>query len=224
MPRANPRRTTSAIAVALAAPLVTCSLLVDTTGLTGGPPSGAPPDAATSDATTTDSSPGDDAGRAPLFAEDWEHGASRWNPEPGLVHEDCSTTFQRETILYDGGRVSLVAPLSVGAGEALCLVAWVRGSASTQPFLGVGVDAHHHWLIGRDGYKNDYGGTAVAVAADGRWHWYAAPFVVEDGGAALDILDELFKDGAPGTADFDDIRVYAGDCPTVPTGAPHVCP
>ena len=49
-------------------------------------------------------------------------------------------------------------------------------------------------------------------------------FVVEDGGTLLDIVDELFKDGAPGTADFDEIRIYAGDCPTAPTGAPHACP
>lgn len=155
-----------------------CTLLVGTTGLTGGSDAGAgqSPETGATDA--------NDAAAA-MFAEDWESKPTRWSPEPELVREDCSTTYQRETILAGGGRVHLVTPLAV--------------------------------------YEDGFGGTAIPVVADSKWRWYAAPFVATDAGA-MDITDELFKEGDAGTADFDDIRVYAGACPVAPTGAPHDCP
>lgn len=198
--------------------LTTCSLLVDSTGLVGGArrDGGAVADVVVVEA----------GERQPRFAEDWEDGGGRWIPEPAIARESCSTSFQRETILAGGGRVGLARFLPVRPGERLCLVAWIRGSANTQPFLGLrnGADGGRHWLFGRAGYDNGYDASAVAVVSDGAWHWYAAPFVVDDGVTEIDIRDELYEQGEAGAVDFDDIRLYEGDCPTVPTGAPHACP
>ena len=127
-------------------------------------------------------------------------------------------------MVASGGRVRLVTPLTAREGDPYCLVAWIRGSPGTQPFLGVDVAPKvHHWVIGNAGYPDDWGGTAVAVSSDGKWHWYAAPFVLK-GASQLDITDEIYTDGTAGTGDFDDIRLYAGACPAQPTGAPHDCP
>lgn len=204
----------------LAAPLPlasACTLLVGTTGLTGGS------DADAGRSPDTGSRIDADDAAAAIFAEDWESKPTRWTPEPELAREDCSTTFQRETILAGGGRIRLVAPIAVKEGAAYCLVAWVRGSSGTQPFVGIFLGTDRHWLLGRAGYDNDFGGTVVPIVSDGKWRWYSAPFVARDAGT-LDITDELFREGEAGAADFDDIRVYAGACPTAPTGAPHACP
>lgn len=214
------RRAAGAAAmVAGATLLTTCSLLVDSTGLVGGSRRDA---AATSDVIVREGG----GERQARFAEDWEDGGARWVPEPAIVRESCSTSFQRETILAGGGRVGLATFLPVRPGERLCLVAWIRGSANTQPFLGLrnGADGGRHWLFGRLGYDNGYDASAVPVVSDGVWHWYTAPFVVDEDATELDIRDELYSDGEAGAADFDDIRIYEGDCPTTPTGAPHACP
>jgi hypothetical protein len=223
----------TAISVASASLVAACTLVADLNGLTGGSPNDAGDDATLAEDAASGGADaeidggvesGVDGGPAPLFAEDFEDGAARWTPVPTLDYEPCSTTFQRETILATGGRVKLVMPLPVSAGANYCLVAWIRGSAATQPFIGVAVGMQHHWLIGHVGYDNDYDGAAIPVASDGLWHSYSAPFVVEDGGATLVIMDELFEAGSPGTADFDDIRLYAETCPSQPAGDAHDCP
>src|SRR5690348_16227561 len=122
LPRAATRwaRWIAAGAGSLLAPA--CTVHFDTSGLAG-----APAEEAGSSELLADG-PFADAGRALLFAEDWESTPSRWTPAPALVGEPCSTTFQRETILALGGRVRLATPISVRSGERHCLVAWVRGS------------------------------------------------------------------------------------------------
>jgi hypothetical protein len=126
-------------------------------------------------------------------------------------------------IPYSGGRVFLTMPLSVTPGARYCMTVWIRGtntSCDTQPFIGI----NGQWLVGQAGFGTPYiaGGTVVPVNANGAWNWYAAPFTAMD--PTLEIMDEIFNAGGAGSADFDDIRIYAGSCPATPVGAPHACP
>jgi hypothetical protein len=169
----------------------------------------------------------------PLFSEDWESASatSNWTTADGnpiTVASDsgavCSTKFQRETIPYGGGRALSTIKPAITPGNSYCMTAYVRGSTGTQPFLGInaedgaGTIIMQHWLIGSAGYDNGYGGTAVPVIVDGVWHWYAAPFTAAAGENALGVVDELWQNGGAGSADFDDIQLWAGACPGAPSG------
>ncbi len=169
-----------------------------------------------------------------LFSENWQSGASAWRTTDAAgitLTTDaaiCSSTFQRETVLASGGRAFTVSPIPVVGGTTHCLTAWVRGSAGTQPFIGInlsnaaGALGTEHWLMGASGYPNGYGGAVTAVTTDGVWHWLSASFPLEAGATHLLIKNELFVGGAAGSADFDDIRLYDGACPVGPEGAAHV--
>lgn len=171
---------------------------------------------------------------ARIFAEDWQSGASAWRTtDPGGITlatdaAICSSTFQRETVLASGGRAFTISPIPVVGGTTHCLTAWVRGSAGTQPFMGInlsnaaGAIGTEHWLMGAAGYPNGYGGAVTTVASDGVWHWLSASFPLEAGTTHLLIKNELFVAGSAGSADFDDIRLYDGACPVGPEGAAHV--
>lgn len=169
-----------------------------------------------------------------IFAEDWEAGADRWRTTdsmPIAIPRDmgvCSSLFQRETTLTGGGRTFTRAGIAVTGGRAYCLTSWVRGSTGTQPFLGInlsnsaGAVGAEHWLIGRAPYNNGYGASVTNAPSDGVWHWVSAPFTVESTATHVVIKDELFSGGSAGTADFDDIQLWEGGCPTTPQGAAHV--
>ncbi len=171
---------------------------------------------------------------AQTFAEDWESGSGAWRTTDAsaiTLQSDaaiCSSTYERETVLASGGHLFTQNPIPVVAGQAYCLVSWVRGSASTQPFLGInysnagGAVGQEHWLIGNTGYTDGYGGTVTAVTADGAWHWYSKAFSLGAGVSYLLIKSEIFQGGSAGSADFDDIRLYQGACPAAPVGADHV--
>ena len=163
-----------------------------------------------------------------IFSEDFESGSSRWRAvtsEPVALMTDsaCSTTFQREVIPFSGGRVFLTAPIAVTPGERYCMTVWIRGTGSsctTQPFIGI----NGQWLVGHSGFGTPYidGGTVVPVNSNGAWNWYTAPFTADS--SSIEIMDEIFVAGGAGSADFDDIRIYRGACPSTPAGAPHDCP
>jgi hypothetical protein len=170
------------------------------------------------------------------FSEDWETDASRWravDTNPIALERDatsavCSSRFQRETVRIGGGRVFVRAGIAVHGGGRYCLTAWVRGSAGTQPFMGInlsdaaGAPGAEHWLIGRAPYGTNYTGLGVVDApSDAAWHWLAAPFTVEATAQFVVIKNELFSAGAAGTADFDEIQLWEGACPSAPRGAAH---
>ncbi|MSP62352.1 MAG: hypothetical protein EXR72_18870 [Myxococcales bacterium] len=170
---------------------------------------------------------------AQTFAEGWEAGTVKWHAldnQPIVVATDpdvCSSKYQRETIRYSGGRVFNTLGIPIEGGQPYCLAAWVRGSALAQPFLGLrksdanGGFSDAHWLIGFKGYPNGYGGMVVPVTSDGQWRWYTAPFTMDNGWSFVVVMSELFVSGAPGSADFDDIALWAGPCPNAPTGSLH---
>ncbi|MBS2031111.1 MAG: hypothetical protein JST54_24630, partial [Deltaproteobacteria bacterium] len=182
---------------------------------------------------------------AQVFSEDWENGSGAWTVRndatnaPIVIQSDtaiCSSNYQHETVRASGGRVFTAAPLTGTAGDGYCLVAWVRGSTNTQPFIGFNhaqangtpltAPGDEHWLIGHTGYLTGFAGgdTVAAVASDGTWHWYAKSFTMPNYGnpTRIVIKDELFTGGAAGSADFDDIELIHGNCPQLPLGAAHV--
>lgn len=174
---------------------------------------------------------------AQVFSEDWESGSSRWLAGDGnpisLATEanTCSSTYQHETAPSTGGRVVTRAGIPVSGGNAYCLVAWLRAASGAQPFLGIHLSdaagapttGGEHWLIGNAAYPDGYGGTVEAVTPDGVWRWYSRAFTLEPSATFLVIKDEILQLGTPGQpADFDDIRLYAGPCPTSPVGAAHI--
>src|SRR5581483_9961211 len=131
-------------------------------------------------------------------------------------------TFQHETIQAGGGRVALASPLTVAANTQHCLSAWIRGSAGTCPFLGIQISGVEHWLIGATGYADAYGGSVTPITSDGLWHWYAKSFTTLPAETSLLLKDELWDACGPGSADFDDIELYVGECPSGPVLDPGV--
>jgi len=169
------------------------------------------------------------AAAEPIFTENFENGTTSWTAVDGnpiAVGSDtstCSTSYQHETIDYGGGRVVSNA-FPVVSGSDYCVSVWVRATTDATPFLGVrsfdadGNYSGDHWLIGADGFDNGYGGSAVVVASDGAWHWYAANVTLDAASASLQVMDELYLVDS-GSADFDDIAVTAGPCTAAYAGA-----
>ncbi|MDB4967092.1 MAG: putative internalin [Myxococcales bacterium] len=172
-----------------------------------------------------------------IFTESWESGATRWRTSDSVaisLASDsapvCSTKFQRETSAVGGGRVftlgtAVANQIPVVAGMPYCVSAWIRGATGTVPFLGFNVDdgsgaaaGVQHWMIGDAATPNGYGQPAVQVTADGKWRWYAAPFTPEAGATFIVLTDELWEGGGMGAADFDDLQVWQGACPTAAPG------
>jgi MYXO-CTERM domain-containing protein len=176
------------------------------------------------------------ASAAQVFYESWENGSSNWRAVDGnpivLTSDttDCSSTYQHETILYSAGRVFTNSAIAVTAGQPYCLSAWIRGSANTQPFLGLNISNNasgsslstEHWLIGDSGFNTGYGGTVTPVTSDGNWHWYTYALTMDSGASYVVLKDELFAGGSAGSGDFDDITLWSGACPSTPNGAAHV--
>ncbi|MBI5514732.1 MAG: carbohydrate binding domain-containing protein [Deltaproteobacteria bacterium] len=172
-----------------------------------------------------------------LYSEDWESGTDRWRAvgsDPIVVRSDmdvCSSRYVRETILTGGGRIIARTPTAVRSGTRYCLGAWVRGSAGTQPFMGFYLadaagttSGTHYWFIGHMGYGVGFpGGPSVVspVTADGVWRWITAEFTMTDGISHIVPMLELFSAGSAGSADFDNVSIYEGGCPTAPPGGPH---
>jgi len=168
-----------------------------------------------------------------IFTETWEGPTTRWrtaDANPLTVTSDtapvCSTKFQRETVPVSGGRVFTTGTgsgaIAVVPAQTYCLTAWIRGTTGTQPFVAVvaddgsGAGVTPHWIMGQADYPDDYGGTAVPVTPDGNWHWYAAPFPAD--AAFMLIAYELWEGAGTGSADFDDITMWQGACPSAPAG------
>lgn len=160
---------------------------------------------------------------AQIFSETWEAGSANWsavaNTGPIDLITDanqCSSTFQRETYLIGGGRVFSNASIAVTKGASYCATAWIRGSPGTCPFLGF----TGHWVFGQSGYPNNFsGGTVVPVVSDNVWRWYKMPFVADV--TPISFFHELWSACGAGSADFDDIQLWAGACPASPAGSPH---
>jgi len=165
------------------------------------------------------------------FVDLWDGGAGAWRTVDGgptAVMSDgsaCRGPFLRETVLFSGGRTFTRAGIPVRAGQVYCLSAWIRGSASTQPFVGInastaaGAVGTEHWLIGNECYPSGFAVPVSPVRPDGQWHWYAREFTMPAYTHVV-IKTELFSAGAPGTADFDAIQLVDGRCPEAP---PAIC-
>jgi hypothetical protein len=164
----------------------------------------------------------------PIFSEDFENGTAQWTAVDGqpidIASDDatCSTHYQHETIATVGGRLgtSPVSLISMTGGLDYCLSMFIRSSEGTIPFAAIetydwdGNQMGEHWLIGEAGYDNSFNGTAVPVQSDGTWRWYAAPFTLQAMAHSVRIKYELYEAGAAGFADFDDIRLTEGPCPS----------
>jgi hypothetical protein len=167
----------------------------------------------------------------PAFVEPWDGGTAAWRTVDGgpiVVLSDasaCRGPFMRETVLFSGGRTFTRAGIAVRAGQVYCLSAWIRGSANTQPFVGInastaaGTVGTEHWLIGNECYPSGFAVPVSPVRPDGQWHWYAREFTMPAYTHVV-IKTEIFSAGAPGTADFDAIQLVDGRCPEAP---PAVC-
>jgi len=165
------------------------------------------------------------------FVEPWDAGTAAWRTVDGgsiVVLSDasaCRGPFMRETVLYSGGRTFTRAGIAVRAGQVYCLSSWIRGSANTQPFVGInastaaGTVGTEHWLIGSECYPSGFAVPVSPVRPDGQWHWYAREFTMPNYTHVV-IKTEIFSAGAPGTADFDAIQLVDGRCPEAP---PAVC-
>ena len=161
-----------------------------------------------------------------VFTETWESGSGAWHTldgNPITLTSDGSACgqFQRETISYAGGRVLTNAGTAVNAGATYCLTAWLRGSSGAVPFLGIEISdaagnlsGTEHWLIGLSGYTTGYGDTVTPITSDGNWAFYAKSFTMDPLTSDVVIKDENFGNGS---SDFDQIQLWAGACPPVPT-------
>ena len=168
---------------------------------------------------------------AQAFVELWDGGSGAWRTVDGgpvAVMSDaspCRGNFLRETVLFSGGRTFTRAGIPVRAGQVYCLSAWIRGSANTQPFLGInastagGTVGAEHWLIGNECYPSGFAVPVSPVRPDGQWRWYAREFTMPACTHVV-IKTELFSAGAPGAADFDAIQLVDGRCPEAP---PAIC-
>ncbi len=169
------------------------------------------------------------------FVEPWDS-TTAWRTVDGgpiVVMSDasaCRGSFMRETVLFSGGRTFTRAGIPVRAGQVYCLSAWIRGSASTQPFLGInasnagGTVGTEHWLIGNECYPSGFSVPVSPVRPDGLWHWYAREFTMPSYTHVV-LKTEIFQAGSPGTADFDAIQLVDGRCPEAPPAvcAPSTC-
>ena len=161
------------------------------------------------------------------FLENWTTGllGERWyTKDQGgieLVDSGNGDKYQRETILFDSGRVFMTKGIRVTAGNAYCLQALIRATPGAAPYLGIwGSNADgmlmkidtSHWMFGQAGYDTGFGTKVVTVVDDGEWREYAAAFVVPANTTHYVLMNELYVKGKAGTADFDDLRLTAGDC------------
>jgi hypothetical protein len=125
------------------------------------------------------------------YSENWEAGSSGWRVNDGgalqLLSDTstCRGTFMRETVLASGGRTFMQRGIPVRAGQVYCMAAWIRGSAGSQPFVGIyrgnaeGVSSgEHYWLIGAPCWPSGLGQTVSPVTSNGEWRWYAREFVM----------------------------------------------
>jgi hypothetical protein len=164
------------------------------------------------------------------YSENWEAGSSGWRVNDGgalqLLSDTstCRGTFMRETVLASGGRTFMQRGIPVRAGQVYCMAAWIRGSAGSQPFVGIyrgnaeGVSSgEHYWLIGAPCWPSGLGQTVSPVTSNGEWRWYAREFVMPNFTHAV-VMTEIFSGGTAGTADFDALQLIDGPCPQAPTG------
>jgi len=170
-----------------------------------------------------------DACGTSAFVEDWASGSTNWRvTDNGAIQlvtdtSTCRGTFMRETVLASGGRTFLRRGIAVRAGQVYCIAAWIRGSANTQPFLGInasnaeGAVGTEHWMIGSRCYASGLAQPVSPVLPNGEWRWYSREFVMPNYTHVV-IKTEIFNAGAPGTADFDAIQLIDGPCPQAPTG------
>ncbi len=170
--------------------------------------------------TTAHAAPGD-----VLFREDWTSGSGAWRAvgDPivlvdGADDEGTTRTWQEETVPASGGRVFTVVPIPVVGGRTYCLSAWMHATAGAAPFLGfnlsdaVGTLGVEHWILGESG-PNGYGGSVVAIPQDASaWAWHGGSFTIEADATHLVLKDELWVNGAPGTAHFSGIELAEGAC------------
>ncbi|MBL8603385.1 MAG: hypothetical protein JNK72_15780 [Myxococcales bacterium] len=176
-----------------------------------------------------------------VYSESFESGATGWVTAfgPALTtpsEAGCSrnTRFLRDSTLSGGGR--LFSPVvNVVGGQQYCVSGWIRGSAGTLPFVGIAAtDAAgnpmsvSNWLIGQSGYPTGYGDFVTPVTSNGQWGWYAKTFTLQTTAQYLRLGVELFSSGGPGNADFDQLELHRGPCPTTPVqpavgGRPETC-
>jgi MYXO-CTERM domain-containing protein len=160
----------------------------------------------------------------PLFFESFEDGNGRWQATDGnaiaIASGDdgvCSSSYQHETIPHSGARVMTDSAIAVTGGADYCVSAWVRASSDSMPFLGLqpldadGNAAADVWLIGDTSL-----GAEVQTTSDDVWHWYAAPVTLDVTTTKVNLQDMMFT--GSGYADFDDIAIAAGPCPTAYAG------
>jgi hypothetical protein len=173
------------------------------------------------------------------FSEDWEAGTARWNlPRGGTTaittmsdSSACAGQFLRETELYSAGRVLTQSGIPVTGGARYCVAGWIRGSAGTWPFIGMRGSTStaalgtEHWLIGQPCFGTSLPPPVAPVISDGTWRWYAREFTMPAYTHVL-LEIEIWNGGAAGTADFDQVQLLEGPCPSLAPAtvcAPATC-
>lgn len=162
----------------------------------------------------------------------------------------CAGQYLRETDGLTGGRVFAVGTgvQAVVPGNTYCVSAWTRAATNGRPAVGIvytgatglpdpssSTDTEC-WLLATDSYGGPGCDAAsnvpASVPVNGRWNWTAQTFKVPAGRAYAQLkITNFCGDGAcrasnQPPADFDDVRLTPGACPTLPPTdtAPHaVC-